>query len=189
MARGAERHQRYASLRHLRNQTSISVPFRYRETSEWTSATGARHLNAKLRAALVIVLAFVVLLAGVVTAYLARTTSDRQVAHGSFNQIKADQLARSALSIVIGDLKQEIANGSTSTTVNHSLFTLRQGRRTFCRSAADGGSPDPIPNLVRRSLRSDPVAPPGVGSRASALSSAPLPSSSPATTKKGGNQR
>src|SRR6266508_4571406 len=67
-------------------------------------------------AALIIVLAFVVLLTGVSVAYLSRTTSDRQVAHGSFNQSKADQLVASAMDNIIGDLRQEITNGSTRLT-------------------------------------------------------------------------
>jgi Tfp pilus assembly protein PilX len=67
-------------------------------------------------AALIIVLAFVVLLTGVSIAYLSRTTSDRQVAHGSFNQSKADQLVASAMDNIIGDLRQEIVTGSTKTT-------------------------------------------------------------------------
>src|SRR5207245_2295843 len=65
-------------------------------------------------AALLIVLAFVVLLTGVSVAYLSRTTSDRQVAHGSFNQSKADQLVASATDNIIGDLRQEILRGSAS---------------------------------------------------------------------------
>src|SRR5205809_1006555 len=69
-------------------------------------------------AALIIVLAFVVLLTGLSVAYLSRTTSDRQVAHSSFNQSSVDQLAQSAMDNIIGDLRQEIADGSTTTTVN-----------------------------------------------------------------------
>src|SRR2546430_3326464 len=65
-------------------------------------------------AALLIVLAFVVLLTGVCVAYLSRTTSDRQVAHGSANQSKADQLVASAMDNIIGDLRQEILRGSAS---------------------------------------------------------------------------
>src|SRR6266513_6490521 len=65
-------------------------------------------------AALIIVLAFVVLLTGVGVAYLSRTTSDRQVAHSSFNQANVDQLAQSAMDNIIGDLRQEIINGSTA---------------------------------------------------------------------------
>src|SRR5215472_9938673 len=64
-------------------------------------------------AALIIVLAFVVLFAGVSVAYLSRTTGDRQVAHSSFNQSNVDLLVQSAVDNIIGDLRQEITNGST----------------------------------------------------------------------------
>ena len=47
--------------------------------------------------ALLIVLAFLVLLAGLTVAYLSRTGTDRQIAQSSFNDAKSDQLARSAL--------------------------------------------------------------------------------------------
>src|SRR5438105_11423585 len=70
-------------------------------------------------AALVIVLAFVVLFTALVVAYVTRTTSDRQVSHSSFNQSKADQLAASAVETIIGDLRQEIVNGSTATTLSN----------------------------------------------------------------------
>src|SRR5437016_13984763 len=70
--------------------------------------------SRKRGAALIIVLAFVVLLTGLAVAYLARTTSDRQVAHSSFNQSNVDQLVQSAVDNIIGDLRQEIANGSTA---------------------------------------------------------------------------
>src|SRR5436309_6681698 len=72
-------------------------------------------------AALIIVLAFVVLLTGLSVAYLSRATTDRQLAHTSFHDTDADLLARSALDIVVGDFKQEIAdnvNGSTVSTVS-----------------------------------------------------------------------
>ena len=64
-------------------------------------------------AALIIVLAFVVILTGLGVAYLSVATTDRQLAHASFHDTAADLLARSALDIVIGDFKQEIVNGST----------------------------------------------------------------------------
>jgi hypothetical protein len=69
-------------------------------------------------AALIIVLAFVVLLTGLAVAYLSRTTGDRQVAHGSFNQSNVDLLAQSAMDTIIGELRQEIVDGSTTSTVN-----------------------------------------------------------------------
>jgi hypothetical protein len=66
-------------------------------------------------AALLIVLAMVVLLTGLCVAYLSRTTSDRQVAHSSFHQSKVDQLAASAMDLIIGDFRTEVARGSSPT--------------------------------------------------------------------------
>src|SRR6266700_7031503 len=77
--------------------------------------TRSRRLFRQARnkgAALIIVLAFVVLLTGVVLAYFSRTTTDRQLAQSSFNDTDADLLARSALDIVVGDFKQELVDGS-----------------------------------------------------------------------------
>src|SRR5204862_2456754 len=91
-----------------------------RRQFEFTVATSiSRRCRMKLLlskqrgAALIIVLAFVVLMTGLGVAYLSRTTSDRQVAHSSFNQANVDQLAQSAMDNVIGDLRQEIVNGSS----------------------------------------------------------------------------
>src|SRR2546429_1958385 len=111
--------------------------------------------------ALVIVLAFIVLLTGLTIAYYARTTSDRQVAHSSFNQSKVDQLAASAMETIIGDLRQEIINGSTATV-------LSNGTTIYTPSSAGNMVPIPSPtpaaastpailNLVRRSVRSDAI--------------------------------
>ena len=134
--------------------------------------------------ALVIVLAFVVLLAGIVIAYLTRTSNERQLTHISFNQFQADQLARSALSIVVGDLKQEIADGSTSTTVNGiTLYQPTQATNVLPQRSGITESLESIPNLIRNSIRSDAIARPGISSRASALSSAPDPSAF--TTRRG----
>ena len=58
--------------------------------------------------ALIIVLAFVVLLSGLVVAYLIRVGTDRQLAQSSFQDTKSDLLARSALDIVVTDFLLEI---------------------------------------------------------------------------------
>src|SRR6266853_689374 len=120
-------------------------------------------------AALVIVLAFVVLFTVLVVAYLSRTTGDRQVAHGSFNQSKADQFAASAMNNIIGDLRQEITNGSTPTTVTGA--TIYTPTSTANMIPQRSGNAAGVPNLIRRSVRSDPIAAPGLGSRASAVNS------------------
>jgi hypothetical protein len=119
--------------------------------------------------ALVIVLAFVVLLTGLVVAYLSRTTSDRQVAHSSFHQSKVDQVAASGMDLIIGGLRQEITGPLPTPTppyvpaTNAGMLPL-----TF-------GNPDPtgIPNLVRRSVNGDTsaVPAPAVASFASTVNS------------------
>ncbi len=145
-------------------------------------------LSRQRGAALIIVLAFVVLLAGLSVAYLSRTTSDRQVAHSSFNQANVDQLAQSAMDNVIGDLRQEIVNGSASPltfSANGSTFNLYVPTSSsnivpLSSPTATPGTTPAIPNLIRRSVRSDPIPPtlwpdpvngPAVGSRASAVNS------------------
>src|SRR5689334_6533574 len=115
------------------------------------------HLSARRErgAALVIVLAFVVLMTGLMVAYLSRTTSDRQVAQVSFTQTKADQVAASGMDLVIGGLRQEITGPSPTPTppyvpaANANMLPVRSGN--------PAGVPDPIPNLVRRSVRADPI--------------------------------
>src|SRR5216684_2018008 len=100
--------------------------------------------------ALVIVLAFIVLVTGLVAAFLSRTGTVRQIAHGSFNNAKADQLARSALDIIVADFKQ------------------RDPQRSPRPSA---GSTPAVANLIRRSVRADAISAPAVSSRASAVNS------------------
>lgn len=128
--------------------------------------------------ALIIVLAFVVLLSGLVVAYLSRSSNQRQISQTNFNDTRADELARTALDIIVGDLKQEIFDGSTSSTINGTVIynPSLPGHILPARSGNPGGIPDPIPNLVRRSVRSDPMPAPGKSSRASATNSATDPS-------------
>jgi Tfp pilus assembly protein PilX len=130
-------------------------------------------------AVLIIVLAFVVLLTGVAIAYLSRATSDRQVAHSSFNQSNVDQLAQSAMDNIIGDLRQEIVNGSTATIVNGvTIYTPTATANTTAAAnmiPQRSGNAAGVPNLIRRSVRSDPIlSPPGLGSRASGVNSTNL---------------
>jgi Tfp pilus assembly protein PilX len=128
-------------------------------------------------AALIIVLAFVVLLTGLGVAYLSRATSDRQVAHNSFNQSNVDQLAQSAMDNIIGDLRQEILNGSGSPSPTASPVTLFVPTSNANMVQRRNNTASAIPNLIRRSIRSesslwpDPVTGPALGSRASAVNS------------------
>src|SRR6266496_4792449 len=120
-------------------------------------------------AALIIVLAFVVLLTGVSIAYFSRTTSDRQVAHSSFHQSNVDQLAQSAMDNIIGDLRQEIVNGSTATTADGvTIYTPASAANMVPQRSGNAAG---APNLIRRSVRGDQIPAPGVASRASAVNS------------------
>jgi len=74
--------------------------------------------------ALIIVLAFVVLLTGLVIAYFSRSMADRQLSNSSFNQAKVDELANGALAIITSDLKQEIVNGSTVAPTSNTNYPV-----------------------------------------------------------------
>src|SRR6266508_1231283 len=126
-------------------------------------------------AALLIVLAFVVLLTGLSVAYLSRTTGDRQVAHSSFNQSSVDQLAQSAMDTIIGDLRQEITDpaGSTTSTVNVNgldvtIYTPTSAAYMVPQRNVNLAG---VYNLIRRSDRGDPLVAPARPSRASAVNS------------------
>ena len=136
----------------------------------------------KRGAALIIVLAFVVLLTGVGVAYLVRTTSDRQIAHGSFNQSKADQLVASAMDNIIGDLRQEIANGSTRSTFGGdppNQYYVYTPTNTANMVPQRSGNLAAAPNLVRRSVVNDQIPSPGRPSFASNVNSAPVDPTNP----------
>jgi hypothetical protein len=107
-------------------------------------------------AALIIVLAFVVLVTVLSVTYFSRTTTDRQLAQSSFNDTTADLVARSALDITVGDLKQEIAIKPVTAA---NIQPARYGAPPIT-------DPTPIPNLIRRSFSGAPQ------SRASTVSSA-----------------
>lgn len=152
-------------------------------------------LTNRRGAALIIVLAFVVILSGIVVAYLARTSTDRQLAHATFHDVRADSLARSALDIVVANIKQEIVNGSATpapTPGGSILYSpLNPANMVPVRSGTPAAGATPIPNLVRISIRdngpsgANPMPSPGIPSQASALSTAPSPSPSPAIAKQG----
>jgi hypothetical protein len=105
------------------------------------------HDAASKGAALMIVLAFVVLLTGLALAYFSRTTTDRQLAQSSYNDTSADLLARSALDIVVNDFKQELLNNPSVTASNI--------QPTPYGTPSPGQTP--IPNLIRRSFSGDPT--------------------------------
>ena len=128
--------------------------------------------------ALVIVLLFVVLVTALVVGFFSRAVSNRQLSKSSSAQSNVEQLASSATDIIVGDLKQEIVTGSNPTTVGSggNTTTLYVPKAAANMMPQPSGTPaagaTPIPNLIRRSVRSDAIASPGQSSRASAASSA-----------------
>jgi hypothetical protein len=96
-------------------------------------------------AALMIVLAFVVLLTGVALAYFNRTTNERQLVQSSYTDTSSDLLARSALDVVTNDLKRDLINNPTVSALNIQPTPY--------------GTPvtQDIPNLIRRSFSGDPT--------------------------------
>lgn len=159
MAIRARQHYEHASPRDFRYPSLRALLLYFRPVTCLSSANQASNKGV----ALVIVLAFVVLLSGLVVAYLSRTAIDRQLAQSSFQDTKSDLLARSALDIVVADFKQEIADGVMVTATN--IQPQRWG------TPLAGGTP--FPNLIRRSVQGDPTG------RTSSLSSGPAPSANP----------
>jgi hypothetical protein len=98
-------------------------------------------------AALMIILGFIVLLTGLALAYFSRSTTDRQLAQSSYNDTSGDLLARSALDIIVSDIKQEIVNGQPVSATN--IQPMPYGTPSPVQT--------PIPNLIRRSFSGDPT--------------------------------
>jgi len=129
--------------------------------------------------ALLVTLAFIALLSTLILFYFAQTASYHTLSNSGFNDFKSGTLGQSALQVVVGDLQQEIANGSTNGTYGTSpnQSTLYIPTNSAYMLPRRSGNPaltngvDPIPNLVRRSVRADPIAFPGIASRASAVNS------------------
>ena len=113
--------------------------------------------------AIVLVLACIVILTGLVFAFFSRAITERQVANRSADQSNADILARSATDIIVGDLKQEIVDGSLPSPTGYKLYvptrnTYMLPQTSGTPSPGPGTAPPLIPNLVRRSVRDDPLA-------------------------------
>jgi len=108
-------------------------------------------------AALVIVLAFLVLLTALAVAFFSRTITERQVSNSSMNQVKAEIFARSALDMIVGDVKQEIVNGSATPSPTPPPGTNIYNPKSSAYVVPQR-SGTAIPNLIRFSLRNDPLS-------------------------------
>lgn len=117
--------------------------------------------------ALVLVLCFLLLLTGLVVAFLTRAMTQRQVADTNASGTKAELLAGTAMDNIADDLRQEViskstisGSGTTAIYVPLSATNAVPARQAF--------TPSSLANLIRISSRLDP------GTRAgSAASTAP----------------
>jgi hypothetical protein len=122
--------------------------------------------------ALVLVLAFVVLMASILVAFFSRAQAEQQISRASANQTKVKLLADGAVDTIIGDLKAEIVAGSTDVPIttggvtthlyaprsstgqtyaqnSGAYTTMLPATQGFTRAAFTPGTPDPLANLVK----------------------------------------
>jgi hypothetical protein len=110
--------------------------------------------RASRGSALVIVLFFVILLTAVTIAFLSRSLMAVRISASSSNETKAGILANSASDIIIGDLKQEIIAGSTSSgTVNWPVYLPTSNLTMIPLQNGVPTAGTLIPNMVSRSVR------------------------------------
>ena len=130
----------------------------------FTSRKFARK-NSRDGFALVLVLGFVVLLTVIILAFFSNSLLQRQVAYSSANQAKADLFTQGALDAIVGDLKQEIVDGSTSSsivtgsTTNLIYYPTAPATMVPYRAGTDSS----WPNLVKRSASGVSFYPAGSG--------------------------
>ena len=108
--------------------------------------------------ALVIVLAFVVLLSGLVLAFFSRALSERLISNSSANAVRVDIFAQDAVATTLGDLRQEITAGSNLATPTPAPSPIPYAYKPRAAAAAvpcpvGMATPDlpKMPNLVKRS--------------------------------------
>jgi len=120
--------------------------------------SGFRKLqHGRQAAALIIVLAFVVLLTGLIVAFFSRAMNERGVSNSSANQTKVELFAQGALDTITSDLKEEIAAGSTPstgiTTGTTTIYIATSGSTMVpCRVGTSGT----FPTLIKRSASTLP---------------------------------
>ena len=122
--------------------------------------------------ALVIILAFIVLVTGLVLAFFSRAILDRQVSNSSASRTKVELFAQGAIDTTIGDLKQEIVALSTTNTittgsVTNNLYTPSSPINAVPALAGSTGTSG-LENLVKVSGTAAPY--PGGTTRASSAS-------------------
>jgi len=112
---------------------------------------------------LILVLSIIVLLTGIIVAFFSRTLFDRQISNSSASGARVGLFAKGALDVVVGDIKEEIAAGSTASILTSSGTTVTVFLPVENRSTNNQtfipyrvGTSDSLPNLVKRSAYNQP---------------------------------
>jgi hypothetical protein len=139
--------------------------------------------------ALVIVLCFVVLLTVVVLALFSRSIFNGLVSNASANVTKTDLYAHGAINQILGDLEQEVVDGSAATSTSGgnlyrpnsttNMVVYNSGPSTYAGPAAAGITTvaattiwNTMPNLVKESCNGVAFYPNGSGYNAAGLTRA-----------------
>ena len=118
--------------------------------------------------ALVVILAFVVLLTVLVLAYFSYSALQRQISNASSNQAAVEIFAQGAINTIISDFKQEISDGSTNFAFGTNTVSIPKASTNAAPFLV--GTSTNLPNLLKRSAGGLAFSP-GAASRASAVSS------------------
>ena len=122
--------------------------------------------------ALVVILAFVVLLTVLVLAYFSYSALQRQISSASSNQATAEIFAQGAINTIVSDFKQEISDGSTNFAFGTNTVSIPKASTNAAPFLV--GTSANLPNLLKRSASGLPFSPGtnslGTNNRASAVS-------------------
>lgn len=116
------------------------------------------HRDSRSGVAIVIILAFVVLLTGLVVAFFSRSVIDRQISNGSASRAKVSAFADGASNAIIGELKQEIVYSSSATgpiTSGTTVF-LPLTAAAMLPQLSGTSTTTPPPNLLKISAPGQP---------------------------------
>ncbi|XHR27574.1 MAG: hypothetical protein ACFUZC_16715 [Chthoniobacteraceae bacterium] len=118
-----------------------------------SSAGGSGPVRASQQgAAIILVLLFVVMLAGLIVAFFSRAMTERQISNSSGNSSKVDIFAQGAADQIIADLQQEIYAGSTGTAAGSGTVYTPSAAGYAMPSLVGSSGTGGLENLVKVSL-------------------------------------
>ncbi|MDR0533643.1 MAG: hypothetical protein LBH01_06790 [Verrucomicrobiales bacterium] len=137
------------------------------------------HNQRKIQgSALVIVLAMVVLLTALIVAFFSQSLLEQRISQSSSSQTKVDLFAQGAMSSIVAEFRQEMADNSTPVTiptglVSTTVYTYSATAAVPSRESVAGivNNPTDLPNLVAMSSAANALYVGGNNRASSALSS------------------